>query len=71
MTMAITQERYESCEYLGKEAYNGYCEVVDYKNYQGLPVPNWENLTDKIRTAWVVSAIHAVHCAVNKAIPTE
>jgi hypothetical protein len=36
----------------GQRAYDAYCKVVDYKNYQGLPVPTWENLSDKIREAW-------------------
>lgn len=38
-----------------KEAYDAYGAVTDHKNYQGLPMPEWEALTDKIRAAWVES----------------
>lgn len=34
-------------------AYDAYGEVTDHKNYQGLPMPKWDELTDKIRAAWV------------------
>jgi len=37
------------------EAYDAYGAVTDHKNYQGLPMPTWDNLTDKIRAAWVES----------------
>jgi len=37
----------------GKSAYHAYGAVTDHKNYQGLPMPEWEALTDKIREAWI------------------
>lgn len=37
---------------LAKLAYEAYGKVTDGKNYQGLPMPSWEDLTDKIREAW-------------------
>lgn len=38
-----------------KDAYHAYGAVTDHKNYQGLPMPEWDALTDKIRAAWVES----------------
>lgn len=37
---------------LAKGAYHAYGSVTNFKNYQGLPMPEWEQLTDKIREAW-------------------
>lgn len=39
-------------ENLAIHAYHAYGQVTDFKNYQGLPMPAWEMLTDKIREAW-------------------
>lgn len=39
-------------EQLAKQSYMAYGSVTDFKNYQGLPMPEWEALTDKIREAW-------------------
>lgn len=44
---------------LAKVAYQGYGESTGFKNYQGLPMPEWEGLGVKIQTAWV-SAVCAV-----------
>ena len=41
---------------LAKIAYAAYGDYVDWKNYQGLPMPKWEDLTDKIRGAWEAAA---------------
>lgn len=43
-------------EQLAKQCYYAYGSVTDHKNYQGLPMPTWENLTDKIREAWKAAA---------------
>ena len=40
---------------LAKEAYKSYGSVTDFKNYQGLPMPNWEQLPEKIQKAWVIA----------------
>jgi hypothetical protein len=37
---------------LGELAYLAYGTTTDFKNYQGLPMPKWEDLTEKIREAW-------------------
>ena len=36
----------------GQYAYIAYGTTTDFKNYQGLPMPKWEDLTDTIRAAW-------------------
>ncbi len=43
-------------EQLAQEAYRAYGAVTDHKNYQGLPMPTWENLTPKIQAAWISAA---------------
>ena len=35
-----------------KSAYNAYGEVTGFRNYAGLPMPAWEDLTPKIQEAW-------------------
>lgn len=42
------------------DAYRAYGSVTDFKNYQGLPMPEWEALTDKIRLAWM-EAVKSVY----------
>jgi len=32
--------------------------VTDHKNYQGLPMPQWHELPEKIREAWTAAASH-------------
>jgi hypothetical protein len=39
-----------------REAYDAYGATTDHKNYQGLPMPKWDDLPEKIRTAWVAAA---------------
>lgn len=56
-------------EELAKIAYQAYGSVTDFKNYQGLPMPAWEDLTEKIREAWkaaVLAALNAVEEARGK-----
>ena len=36
-----------------RDAYRAYGQTTDFKNYQGLPMPAWEDLPEKIREAWV------------------
>ncbi len=53
----MTTEQAEIMVGLAKSAYHAYGAVTDHKNYQGLPMPEWENLTDKIRDAWRAATI--------------
>jgi hypothetical protein len=41
-----------SVENAVKLLYGAYGDFVDWKNYQGLPMPTWEALPEKIRGAW-------------------
>jgi len=42
----------EELESLARDAYHAYGAVTEFKNYQGLPMPEWENLTQTIKAAW-------------------
>lgn len=39
-----------------QKAYDAYGSVNDHKNYQGLPMPLWKDLTPKIQAAWIAAA---------------
>lgn len=41
---------------LARAAYHAYGVTVDFKNYQGLPMPEWVDLGDQIRDAWRAAA---------------
>ncbi len=43
---------------LAEEAYAAYGAVTDFKNYQGLPMPQWHELPEKIREAWKAATQH-------------
>jgi hypothetical protein len=44
-----------SAEDKAREAYLAYGSVTDHKNYQGLPMPTFDNLTPKIQAAWIAA----------------
>lgn len=37
---------------LARVAYEAYAEHQDWKNYQGNPIPQWEEVRDDIKAAW-------------------
>lgn len=39
-----------------KAAYAAYGKTTGFKNYQGLSMPEWEDLTPTIRSAWINAA---------------
>jgi Protein of unknown function (DUF2829) len=41
---------------LAQAAYGAYGAVTDHKNYAGLPMPEWDDLGDTIRNAWIAAA---------------
>jgi hypothetical protein len=45
-----------SARELAETAYAAYGESTGHKNYQGLPMPDWDELTDRIRLAWIEAA---------------
>lgn len=44
---------------LAQAAYHDYGSVTDFKNYQGLPMPQWNDLTPRIQQAWI-AAVHSI-----------
>ncbi|ABA24684.1 hypothetical protein Ava_D0019 [Trichormus variabilis ATCC 29413] len=44
-------------EELAKKAYRAYGQTTDFKNYQGLSMPDWENLPETIQKAWTSAAV--------------
>lgn len=48
---------------LGKVGYNAYGKVTDWKNYAGLPMPEWGELSGNIQQAWAEAAVAIVAAA--------
>ena len=48
-----------------KTAYDAYGAVTDHKNYQGLPMPEWDNLTERIQKAWIGAVTAVLEKAAN------
>jgi hypothetical protein len=40
---------------VAQKAYTAYGSVTEFKNYQGLPMPKWEDLPPKIQAAWMAA----------------
>jgi hypothetical protein len=40
---------------LAKVGYRAYGETTGFKNYQGLPMPEWDELGETIQAAWVAA----------------
>lgn len=41
---------------LAKIAYRAYGETTDFKNFRGDPMPEWDDLGDKIQAAWLAAS---------------
>lgn len=41
---------------LARSAYEAYGRTTDFKNYQGLPMPRWDDLGEAIQLAWTAAA---------------
>lgn len=46
-------------EILAQKMYHAYGETTDFKNFQGTPMPPWEELPEGIRKAWIAAATKA------------
>ena len=44
------------CKNPAAVAYDAYGKTTDYKNYLGLPMPEWEDLPEAIKKAWWAAA---------------
>lgn len=40
----------------GHIAYTAYGRSTGFRNFQGNPMPNWDDLTPQIRDAWINAA---------------
>jgi hypothetical protein len=40
---------------IARIAYQAYGKATDFKNYQGLPMPEFENLPEQIQQAWIAA----------------
>jgi hypothetical protein len=56
----MAQENAGRIAHAARVAYEAYGKATDYKNYQGLPMPEWDDLTDTIRGAWRAAALAVV-----------
>lgn len=45
---------------IAKSAYKAYAASTGNKNYQGLPMPEFEDLPQKIQTAWEAASRHVI-----------
>lgn len=45
---------------LAEQAYEAYGSITDHKNYAGLPMPDWDELGEKIQSAWIEATYHTV-----------
>lgn len=41
---------------LGQMAYTAYATATEWKNFQGAEMPDWYELTEAIRRAWILAA---------------
>jgi hypothetical protein len=44
-------------ERLARKAYAAYGGVTNFKNYQGLPMPEFDALTPAIKAAWCAASL--------------
>lgn len=56
---------------LAREAYARYAAVTDWKNYQGLPMPQFDDLPDKIKEAWDAAVLPLLDYANLQTIANE
>lgn len=46
---------------LAKAAYEDYAALTDWKNFQGLSMPQWTDLPEQIQKAWCAASASVVH----------
>ena len=42
---------------MAQKAYAAYGKTTNFKNYQGLPMPEWADLPEQIKEAWMASTL--------------
>lgn len=59
---------HKSLETLAKIAYDMYGKTVDYKNFQGNPMPKFDDLPQQIRKAWTNASLAVVNAYIEALI---
>ena len=55
-------------EQLARLGYQAYGKTTDFKNYQGLPMPEWDQLPPRIREAWHAAALAIASAVVDEVV---
>lgn len=53
---------------LAMEMYQAYGKSTDFKNFQGNPMPAWQDLPEGIQKAWIAAGKKARKMVVNETI---
>lgn len=59
------QKAKEGLETIAQRAYEAYGMATGGKNYQGLPMPEWQNLPETVQLAWRAAVTCALEYSVN------
>lgn len=51
--MSDYQAEPNTLEGLARTAYRAYGETTDFKNFRGEPMPAWDDLGERIQSAWI------------------
>lgn len=46
---------------LARSAYDAYGRAVGYKNFQGKPMPEWDQLGEKVKAGWRAASHSVAH----------
>lgn len=46
----------DECEGLARVGYDAYGQSAEWENYEGLPMPTWDELGKRIRGHWQAAA---------------
>jgi hypothetical protein len=55
---------------LAQVMYQAYGETTDFKNFQGNPMPAWEELPEGIQKAWIAAAKKARFVVIKETMAT-
>ncbi len=72
MSNVSTTNEIDANVLLGKQLYDWYGDSAEWRNFLGDPMPNWEDLPEKIRTHWccvaekVVSSSSVLYCIIGQ-----
>lgn len=55
--VAERESNADQADWLARKAYQAYGSTTNFKNYQGLPMPAYDDLPEGIRRAWQAAAL--------------